>query len=239
MAPKSIKEFSQKTGLSFRNINILREALTHRSYLNENPEADWHHNERLEFLGDAVLELITTDYLFKRLPNYPEGVLTNLRAALVNSQSLAKVAEKLNLEKYILLSRGEKKNNSLRGHQYILGNAIEALIGAIYLDSGYKEAQKFIEEHILNNLHEILETESWKDPKSLFQEEAQAKIGVTPIYKIIKEWGPDHAKQFVMGVFLNEELVAEGQGESKQEAETDAAKKATEVKRKQGWQRQN
>ena len=235
MPTKKAQALAKKLKLEFKNLNLLKEALTHRSYLNENPQIDWHHNERLEFLGDAVLELIVTDYLFKKFPNVPEGVLTSLRAALVNSHSLSELAKRLEIGKYILLSKGERKNNSQRGHQYILANAIEALVGAIYLDLGYKEAEFFINKYIISSLPKILETESWKDPKGLFQEEAQAKINITPSYKIIKEWGPDHAKKFITGVFLGDELVAKGEGESKQEAEVSAAKKALKLKRKEGW----
>ncbi len=231
----SLKELEEKLKFKFSNLELLREATTHKSYINENSHIPWHHNERLEFLGDAVLELVVTDYLFKEFPKASEGILTNFRAALVNSHSLSKLANKLELEKYLLLSRGEKNNNSQRGHNYILANAVEAIIGAIYLDGGYKKAEEFIKENIISELKEILATESWKDPKSLFQEKAQAEENITPVYKIIKEWGPDHAKKFISGVYLENELIAQGEGESKQEAEINAAKKALEVKRKQGW----
>ncbi len=230
-----LEELENKLKIKFNNPDFLREAITHKSYINENNQIAWHHNERLEFLGDAVLELVVTDYLFKEFPKANEGILTNFRAALVNSHSLSKLAKKLELEKYLLLSRGEKNNNSQRGHNYILANAVEAIIGAIYLDNGYKEAEKFIKNNIISELKNILATESWKDPKSLFQEKAQAEENITPIYKIIKEWGPDHAKKFISGVYLKDELVAQGEGESKQESEINAAKNALEIKRKQGW----
>ena len=235
MEESAIKKLAKNLGLEFKNLNLLREALTHRSYLNEHQNINWHHNERLEFLGDAVLELAVTDYLFKNFPETPEGILTNFRAALVNSNSLSEIAQKLDLEKYLLLSKGEKKNASQKGHQYILANALEALIGAIYLDLGYEEAEKFIQKNIISNLSHILETESWRDPKSLFQEKAQAKVGITPTYKVLREWGPDHNKQFITGVFLGHNMIAQGQGSSKQEAEVEAAKNALKIKRKQGW----
>ncbi len=231
----NLKELEKKLKTSFSNLELLQEALTHKSYTNENSHISWHHNERLEFLGDAVLELVVTDYLFSEFPKANEGVLTNFRAALVNSHSLSKLANKLEIEKYLLLSKGEKNNNSQRGHNYILADAVEAIIGAIYLDSGYKKAEEFIKNNIISELKEILANESWRDPKSLFQEKAQAEKNITPVYKVIKEWGPDHAKKFISGVYLNNELVAQGEGASKQEAEIDAAKKALEVKRKQGW----
>lgn len=206
------------------------QAFCHRSYLNENPKFHLEHNERLEFLGDAVLELIITGYLYQNYPKKPEGDLTNWRAALVNSKMLAQVAQELDLNGFLLLSRGEVKATG-KARQCILANTFEALIGALYLDQGYDICQKFITKHLTGRLSHIIEAGLYKDSKSLFQEEAQEKTGITPIYQVLKEKGPDHVKHFIVGVFLSKELVAEGEGFSKQEAEEAAAKKALEVKK--------
>ncbi|MEX1064052.1 MAG: ribonuclease III [Candidatus Paceibacterota bacterium] len=230
MDNEKLLELESKIGVQFNNRDVLLQALTHRSYLNENPK--WHldQNERLEFLGDAVLELAVTEYLYKNYPN-PEGELTNWRAALVNSIMLAKISEKIDLNSYLLLSRGEAKDTG-RARQYILANAMEAVIGAIYLDSGYDNAAGFVTRFILDELHQILEGQTYKDYKSRFQEESQDKLGVTPTYEVMKEWGPDHAKNFQIGVFLEKELVADGSGPSKQEAQQAAAEAAL---KKKGW----
>src|SRR3990167_5434620 len=216
-----LSELEEKIGFKFKNKDNLLQALTHRSYLNENP--DWHldHNERLEFLGDAVLELIVTEYLYNNYPN-PEGELTNWRAALVNAKMLAQIAKRLELNNHLFLSRGEAKDTG-RARQYILANAFEALIGAIYLDQGYEAVKNFIEREVLKELPHILENQLFRDPKSRFQEMAQEKAGITPSYEVLKEWGPDHAKRFVVGVYLGKELVAQGEGNSKQEAQEKAA----------------
>ena len=225
-----LSEFESQLGVKFNDKNLLTQSLIHRSYLNENPKIGLDHNERLEFLGDAVLELAVTDYLYKNYPN-PEGELTAWRAALVNAKTLAKIAEELNFNQYILLSRGEAKDTG-KARQVILANAFEAFLGALYLDRGYEESAVFIGKYILPILPAIIKEQSYKDAKSLFQEIAQDKKGVTPKYSVLKEWGPDHAKTFRMGVFLGDELTGEGEGVSKQDAEQDAAKDAL---MKLGW----
>ena len=228
MEPDKLQELEDRLGVRFKNRDILLEALTHRSYLNERP--DWHldHNERLEFLGDAVLELIVTDYLFKNHKE-PEGVLTSWRAALVNSSMLAEISKKIDLNEYVLLSHGERKDNG-RARQYILANVLEAVIGAVYLDQGYEEAEKFIVKAILPELPRIIEQELYRDAKSLLQEEAQERLGITPSYKVLEEWGPDHAKNFKIGAYLGNELAGVGFGLSKQEAQQKAAEDALHKK---------
>lgn len=213
----------------FRDKGLLRQAFTHRSYLNENPGAGVGHNERLEFLGDAVLELVITEVLYAQFPEKPEGELTTLRAALVNSKMLSDVSTDLGFNDFLLLSRGEAKDTG-RARQYILANTYEAFVGALYLDQGYEEAKRFINETVTPKLVLVLEKNLHKDPKSLFQEEAQDRVGVTPTYDVVREWGPDHDKHFVIGVYLGRELVAEGEGPSKQSAEAEAARKALEAK---------
>ena len=227
---EKISELENKIGFTFKNKDHLLMALTHRSYLNENP--DWHldHNERLEFLGDAVLELLVTEYLYNNYPN-PEGELTNWRAALVNAVMLSKISNEFDLNKFVLLSRGEAKDTG-RARQYILANAIEALIGAIYLDQGYEPSEEFISKFVLKELSGIIENRLYRDAKSLFQEMAQDKVGITPTYEVIREWGPDHARNFQVGVFLEKEFVASGEGPSKQEAQQQAA---SEALKKKGW----
>jgi len=229
-----MKDFStleKKLNLEFKNKDFLIQAFVHRSYLNENPDFYLPHNERLEFLGDAVLELVVTEYLYQNYPKKSEGELTNWRAALVNAKILAAVAQDLDFNDFLLLSRGEEKEMG-KARQYILADVFEALIGAIYLDQGYKACQDFIKKYLIKELPEIIKKELYKDAKSRFQEEAQERVKITPTYKVLEEWGPDHAKHFIIGVFLGEELVATGEGSSKQEAEEEAAKKALEVK---GW----
>jgi ribonuclease-3 len=230
MLEEKLFELEDKIGVKFSNHDLLLQALTHRSYINENPK--WHldHNERLEFLGDAVLELAVTEYLYNKYPN-PEGELTNWRAALVNAVMMAKVSAKIDLNNYILLSRGEAKDTG-RARQYILANTLEAVIGAIYLDRGYKTAGDFILRFIIGELPEIIESGAYKDYKSLFQERAQDDVGITPTYEVLKEWGPDHAKHFRVGVFLEKDLIGEGEGPSKQDAQQEAARNALE---KKGW----
>lgn len=214
--------------LKFKNKKLLKQALTHRSYLNENKSPGLEHNERLEFLGDAVLELIVTEYLHNNYKN-PEGELTAWRASLVNTDMLAKKAKQIKLENKILLSHGEKQDQG-KARKAILANAFEAIIGALYLDQGYKHAQKFISETILPELPEILEKKLYIDSKSLFQEKAQEKVDITPNYKTIKAWGPDHTKKFEIGVYLQNKLIAKAIGSSKQEAQEKAAQKALEKK---------
>lgn len=217
--------------LKFKNPAILEQAMVHRSYLNENPAFYLGHNERLEFLGDAVLELVVTEYLYKTYPN-PEGELTNWRASLVNANMLASVAQQIAIEPFLYLSRGESKDEGTKARKYILANAIEALIGAIYLDKGYKASYRFIQKILFPRLHYIIEHELYKDPKSKFQEIAQEKLGITPHYKVLEERGPDHEKHFRVGVFLGDELCGEGVGTSKQEAQESAAREAVQRK---GW----
>jgi ribonuclease-3 len=226
---KDFSKLEQKLKLNFQNKDLLTQAFCHRSYLNENPDFKLDHNERLEFLGDAVLELVVTQYLFERYPERSEGELTNWRAALVNSNILAEVSTELGFNDFLLLSRGEEKETG-KARRYILADTFEAFIGALFLDQGIEVCQKFIEKHLVVKLSQIIEQGLYKDPKSLFQERAQERFRITPIYRILKEWGPDHDKHFVVGVFLGKELVAEGQGSSKQEAEEDAASRALEIK---------
>lgn len=226
----NLKDLEKKIGFYFNNKDFLQQALTHRSYLNENHNFPFGHNERLEFLGDAVLEIIITEYLFVNFPNNPEGDLTNWRASLVNARMLYQVADKLHIEDNILLSKGEAKDKNSKARQYILANAIEALIGAIYLDQGIEPAKKFVLDKIIVNLDDIIENKSYLDPKSRFQESSQEKTNITPVYKVLKEEGPDHDKKFTVGLFLEEELVSVGEGGSKQEAQVDAAIKGLKVK---------
>lgn len=216
-----------KIQVKFNDRNLLQSAMTHRSYLNENRKWPLPHNERLEFLGDAVLELITTEYLFKNFPN-PEGELTNLRSALVNYKMLSQVSSEIGLDEFILLSKGESKDTG-RARQVILANTIEALIGAIYLDGGFDVTKKFVDENVINRLADIVKEGKILDPKSKFQELTQEKLGVTPHYKVLAEWGPDHNKNFEVGVFVGERQIASGVGSSKQEAEISAAENGLKV----------
>lgn len=216
---------TSKLGLDFKNKDLLREALTHRSYVNENREEVHTHNERLEFLGDAVLELTTTHFLFKKFPNKPEGDLTAYRAALVNTQSLSATAQDLGINDLLLLSRGEAKDTG-RARHIILANALEAIIGAVYLDKGYDAAEQFIARTIYPKIDSIISSRLWQDAKSHFQEVAQERRNTTPHYQTLKEEGPDHDKCFTVGVFLEDEYIAEGEGKSKQEAEQAAAQAA-------------
>ena len=214
----------EKLGYDFKNIDLLVTALTHRSYLNEHKKSASEHNERLEFLGDAVLELVTTDFLFSNYDK-PEGILTAWRSALVRTESIGAAGERLGYEKLIRMSRGEKQG-SARARQQILANAFEATTGAIYLDKGYEAAKKYITDNILSTLPQILEEESWRDPKSYLQEISQARDGFTPIYKVLKEDGPDHDKIFTLGVFVGDKKMGEGEGPSKQIAQQEAAREA-------------
>ena len=216
-------------GTKFINQDLLRQALVHRSYLNEHTKFHLPHNERLEFLGDAVLELIVTDYLYHHFAN-PEGELTNWRASLVNATRCAEVAKEIDLEKYLYLSKGEAKDKSGKARNFILANAVEAIIGAIYLDRGYDQAAKFINTHMISKLEYIITNDLFIDPKTRFQEQIQEKKGVTPQYKVLKEDGPDHNKLFEIGVFVDGKLIAKGQGHSKQEAQVAAAQQALEKK---------
>jgi len=226
---KDFSIFEKKIGVSFKNKDLLTQAFAHRSYLNENPDFKFDHNERLEFLGDAVMELIVTDHLYRDYPEKAEGELTNWRAALVNAKMLKSIAEEIGFNDFLLLSRGEAKEGG-KARAYILANTFEALLGAIYLDLGYQAADSFVKKYLMVKLAKVVETGAYKDSKSRFQEEAQEKKGITPSYKVMKETGPDHNKNFVVGVFLGDELVAEGQGSSKQEAEEEAARLGLDAK---------
>ena len=214
----------EKLGYDFENIDLLVTALTHRSYLNEHKKSASEHNERLEFLGDAVLELVTTDFLFSNYDK-PEGILTAWRSALVRTESIGAAGERLGYEKLIRMSRGEKQG-SARARQQILANAFEATTGAIYLDKGYEAAKKYITDNILSTLPQILEEESWRDPKSYLQEISQARDGFTQIYKVLKEEGQDHDKNFTLGVLVGDKKMGEGEGPSKQTAQQEAAREA-------------
>jgi len=227
-----LDKLSKKLDVKFNDQDLLKQAVTHRSYLNEHRSYKLEHNERLEFLGDAVLELVVTEYLYKNFKN-PEGELTNWRAALVNGEMLAKISKKLGVEEFLMMSRGEAKDKG-RARQYLLANAFEAIVGAIYLDQkdGYGESKKFIEKNVIVELSEIIEKKLYQDPKSRFQEEAQDRAGVTPSYRVMSETGPDHDKKFSVGVYLGDEMIAKGEGASKQEAQRQAAENALEVK---GW----
>ncbi|PIR97730.1 MAG: ribonuclease III [Candidatus Colwellbacteria bacterium CG10_big_fil_rev_8_21_14_0_10_42_22] len=220
----NLKKLQEKIGIEFRRISFYEEALTHRSYLNENPSWPHHNNERLEFLGDAVLELAVTEEIYKRLPDEEEGRLTVFRAALVNTKALAGVAKKIGLDKILLLSKGEAKDSNGKGRESISANVVEALIGAIYLDLGYDKAKSFIENQILTNLDTVVEG-GGKDAKSLVQEHAQAQYKITPTYEVLDESGPAHDRHFKVGLYFEEELKSQGEGPSKQEAELDAAEK--------------
>ena len=227
---ESLDVLEERLGYKFEDRGLILQALTHRSYLNEHADFTYTHNERLEFLGDAVLELITTEYLYKNFAN-PEGDLTNWRAALVNAKTLAGIASQLKFEEFLLLSKGEARDANSKARMYILANAIEAIIGAIYMDSGMKSSEKFIHKHVLSHLPYILKHELYIDPKSKFQETAQEMLGITPNYRVMEEKGPDHNKEFTVGVFLEKELVATGKGTSKQEAQVAAAQAGLEAKK--------
>jgi len=227
---KDFPELEQNLHIVFKNKDLLQQAFVHRSYLNENPDFHLFHNERLEFLGDAVLELVVTEHLYNKYPDKPEGELTTWRAALVNAKMLSSIAKEIDFNDLLLLSKGESRETG-KARDYILANTMESFIGALYLDRGLKIAAKFITTYILGKLPHILESKLFEDAKSRFQEIAQEKRGITPSYTVLSEWGPDHAKHFRMGVFLGKELVAEGEGFSKQEAEQDAARNGLERKK--------
>ena len=221
----NFSKLEELIGYKFKNKDLLKEALTHRSYLNEEPNWPSPHNERLEFLGDAVLELIVTEELFNRYPDYTEGQLTPIRSALVNYQMLAAIAKSFGLEEFIFLSRGEAKDTG-RAREVILANTLEAVIGAIYLDSNYAAAKSFINQFVLSHLEEVMRKGLYQDAKSLLQEKIQEEMKVTPTYKVLSESGPDHQKTFTIGVYFGEKLIAKGMGLSKQDAEVEAAKEA-------------
>ena len=222
----TIDDFQHQIGVQFNDVSLLERAFIHRSYLNEHPKLGLEHNERLEFLGDAVLEVAVTDFLYRTYPN-PEGDLTNWRSAVVKTESLAAVAEKLDILPLFKLSRGEAKGNA-RSHALISANAIEAVIGAIYLDQGYEPARQFITTYLISRLEDILTTGAWMDAKSRFQELAQDQFGLTPAYKVLGEDGPDHDKIFTIGVYVGDKLFGQGNGSSKQAAQQVAAAAALE-----------
>jgi ribonuclease-3 len=236
MTMKDVSGFLVNAQVQFSNNTLLRTAFTHRSFLNElkrDPVTNevLEHNERLEFLGDAVLELVVTEFLFAKYPQRPEGELTAIRAALVNTVSICEAAKQLNMNEFLLLSKGEARDTG-RARDVILANAFEAFIGALYIDQGYIAARDFIARSLFAKSEEVVTKRLWQDPKSRFQEMAQEIHSITPHYKVTAETGPDHDKQFISGVFIGTEKVAEGTGKSKQEAETAAARKGLEVK---GW----
>lgn len=220
---KKIDKLQEKIGFKFNNLELLKQALVHRSYMNEHPGFGVGHNERLEFLGDAVLEIVVTKFLFLNFPNTAEGNLTNWRASLVNSKMLYEVAQDIKLDGHLYLSKGEEKDKNKKARHFILADAIEAIIGAIYLDQGLEPASEFIHKNILIKLDKIIKNQLYLDPKSHFQEKSQELRGTTPHYQVLDETGPDHAKIFVVGLYIGEELISQGKGSSKQEAQIDAA----------------
>lgn len=227
MSIKKWEHLEEALGVAFKKASLLKEALTHRSYLNENPSWEYPDNERLEFLGDAVIELAVTESLFEQFPHDDEGMLTGIRAALVNYQMLATVAEGIRLGEFLYLSKGEMKDNG-RAREVILANAFEAVIGAAYLTHGYEVTRKVVNALVMSHLGEVMEKKLYKDPKSMLQERLQEEKKMTPTYRVLSESGPDHAKVFVVGVFVGGEKIAEGEGPSKQEAEAKAAERGLE-----------
>jgi ribonuclease-3 len=223
-------DFEKKVGVSFKDKELLRQAFIHRSYINENPGSKLSHNERLEFLGDAVLELVVTDHLYKTYKAAPEGELTAYRSALVNAVLLADSATELGMNEFLLLSKGESKDGG-KARMNILANTFESFTGALYLDQGYDACQKFISTALFGKLDEIVKKKLWRDPKSLVQEKAQEFVHVTPSYKVVAESGPDHDKHFTIGIYFGNEQIATGKGKSKQEAETKAAEAALVAKK--------
>lgn len=222
-------QFEKKVNIIFNDKKLLEQAFIHRSYINENTGSKLCHNERLEFLGDAVLELVVTDYLYNKYPNKNEGELTAYRSSLVNAVIIGEVALSLGMNEYLLLSKGESKDVG-KARSYILANTYEAYVGAVYLDQGYKAAEEFIAGSLFGKIEEIVANKLWRDSKSLVQEKSQEYLSVTPSYKVLHEVGPDHDKHFTIGIFFGSDLIAEGKGKSKQEAEQAAAHRALEVK---------
>lgn len=224
---QKLEDLASKLGLSFKNPELLERVFIHRSYLNENKSRQLEHNERLEFLGDAVLELAVTEYLYLHY-KHPEGVLTNWRSAIVRGKSLSDEAKKLELDTFLMTSRGEAKNAG-KAKDLLLANCFEALIGAIYIDLGYKSAFDFVDKYVIYKLDEVVNGGQHIDPKGHFQEMTQEKWSITPSYNVISEAGPDHNKQFKVGLYLSDKLISEGEGSSKQIAQVEAAKAALEV----------
>jgi ribonuclease-3 len=227
----TLSEFENKLSQPFTNKKLLEQAFIHRSFINENPRTGLEHNERLEFLGDAILELATTEFLYAHYPNHNEGDLTAYRSALVNAITLGEVATSLNFNDLIKLSKGEAKDTS-RARGSILADAYEAFLGALYLDQGYDAVKEFVSKTLLVKTDEVIRKGLYKDPKSFVQEKSQEEVGVTPVYKLIEEMGPDHDKRFKMAIYFDNKYIAEGEGKSKQEAESAAAKAALIVR---GW----
>jgi len=226
---KNFSLIEQKVGIKFQHPEYLIQAFVHRSYLNEHHDFPLGQNERLEFLGDAVVELVVTEYLFNEYGN-PEGELTNWRAALVNAKMLSSVAYEIGMEPFLFLSHGEQKDAATKARDYIMANVFESFVGAVYMDQGYDVAKKFIMDWVISKLPYVLENGLYMDAKSRFQESSQEILGITPTYRVLEETGPDHAKNFKVGVFLEKELVASGEGSSKQEAQTEAAEAALKIK---------
>lgn len=231
MTDKTInfQNFEKKTKIVFKDKDLQKQSFTHRSYINENSNVSSSHNERLEFLGDAVLELLVTDFLYKKYPTYNEGELTALRSALVNAVIISEIATDVGMNDYLLLSRGEAKDTG-KARQYILANTFEAYIGAVYLDQGLEVVNDFLKKNLLPKTEEIVKKKLWRDAKSLVQEKAQEFVNVTPSYKVLNETGPDHNKSFTVGIFFSTVKIAEGKGKSKQEAEQKAAENALKIK---------
>lgn len=232
MPEKDLLDFANTIGFPFQDESLLRQAFIHRSYLNEHREEKLDHNERLEFLGDAVLELVVTDYLYHKYTKKPEGELTAFRAALVNTITLSERASEIGLGDYLLLSKGEARDTG-RARQYILANTFESFVGALYLDRGYDTASRFIHQNLLSQADRIVRDYKMQDPKSFFQEKAQEYTGTTPVYKLLAETGPDHDKIFTVGLFIGDDMISAGEGHSKQEAEASAAKAGLASK---GWE---
>jgi ribonuclease-3 len=219
-----LKAFQTKIGYEFKNPALLETAFIHRSYVNENRNIK-EHNERLEFLGDAVLELVVTEFLYAKFPEKPEGELTTLRSALVKGEHLAVIGSELGIGQYLKLSKGEARSGGAK-KPYLLANVFEALIGAIYLDAGYRKSHAFIKQYLIPNLEKIIAAGAHIDAKSEFQELAQARLALTPHYEVLSESGPDHAKVFEMGAYVGSQLFGKGKGNSKQTAEQAAAEEA-------------
>lgn len=228
MENKNLKKFENLIGIDFKNKSLLEQAFIHRSYLNEHPNFRLGHNERLEFLGDAVLELIVSKYLYSEFSKKPEGELTSLRSSIVRGAMLAKVAKEINVGDFLFCSKGEEKSGG-KARELILANTFEALVGAIYLDQGYNKANEFVSKFLLIHLSEIIEKQLYRDPKSTLQEWSQESKGITPRYSVLEESGPDHDKIFLVGVYIGDELVSKGKGSSKQKAQEDAASNALNV----------
>ena len=222
------QKINKKLSFNFSRLNLLKRALTHRSYLNENPKwKEIGHNERLEFLGDAVLGFLVAEYLYKRFPQLPEGELSFLKSALTNEKILLEVAIELNLKDLVLISKGEKEK--ITYHDSLLADTVEALIGALYLEKGIKAVRNFIKKYIFSKLRKILKEQKYRDPKSLFQEKTQMIFKLLPTYKLIESWGPQHQKKFKVALYLKDQMISEGVGSSLKEAEERAAEKALEI----------